>query len=1243
MSFVHLHVHSHYSLLDGYCMFPKLIQRAKEMNMPAIALTDHGTMYGVVEFYKACLKAEIRPVIGLEGYLASRRMDQRDPQKDKRSNHILMLAENMTGYQNLLKIASAAQLEGFYYHPRIDHEYLAEHAEGIICTSACMQGEIPSLIMKNQLEKAEEQLRWYLDVFGREHFYLELQEHGIPELLTINKQLVEWGKQYQVPIIATNDVHYVDKEDARYQDILLAIQTGARLSDPNRMHMNGDTYYLRSPQEMAALFGEVPGALSNTVEIAERCSVKLERDKYHLPNFDVPEGYNATTYLHMLCEEGLKRRYKEHADDADVRERLKYELDIIHTMGFDAYFLIVWDLCKFARENDIWYEARGSAAGSIVAYTLDITMVEPLSHKLIFERFLNPSRVSMPDIDLDFQDDKRADVMQYCAKRYGYDQVAQIITFGTMKARQAIRDVGRVMDIPLGEVDRVAKLIPNIPSHPVTIEKALEEVPELKQIYTDVPHMHELIDTAAKLDGVVRNAGTHAAGVVIADKPIVEYLPLHRPTRESEDSPIKTVTQFEMAVLDELGMLKVDFLGLSTLTIMSNACKLIEKRHGVKLDLNNIPLDDSETYEFLGKGLTAGVFQLEGGGMTKFLVQMKPRNLDNIIAMVALYRPGPMGFIPDYIDRMHGKKKVEYRHELLRPIMEETFGIAVYQEQIMSAAISLAGYTAAESDKLRKAISKKKEDQIKEHEKKFIKGAIANGIDKETATLIFEDWRNFAQYGFNKSHAADYGMVSVQTAYLKTHYPLEYMTALLCGSKNDSDKVAFYISDCLAMGISVLPPDVNYSDWDFSIEDKGNEEQCIRFGMGAIKNVGQNSAEMIIESRNDQPFEDLNDFIHRVDLRRVGKRALECLIKVGALDAFGDRRAIFSSMDRLVAVSESHFRAKEEGQLTFFGAVEGLKEEIRLPDLEPMEKKEKLEWEKELLGLFLTDHPLSSYMKTIKKQISHYSGQLREAKQKEKVIVAGRLTNIRSIVTKKGNQMGFATLEDVQGLIGLVIFPRSWEQAHDILIEDQVVLVRGKADVEGMDAKVLVDEIIKLEADPETDDSDDDPETNSGNGELDFMPQNYMDEQMNPMDEVFMDDSDPEIEPESSPTHERDTGQDNNIKEEAGNYIVDERENISGKNGASRFEPVSIVKNNKNLTIVINASGKKEQDVRLLKQVYGMLHSSPGEDRFTLLCRENGRDVELDFPNDAISISDDLLERVNHLVGEENVFIQEEE
>ncbi len=1226
MSFVHLHVHSHYSLLDGFCMFPKLIQRAKEMGMPAVALTDHGTMFGVVEFYNTCKREGIHPVIGLEGYITSRRMDQRDPQKDKRANHILLLAENMTGYQNLLKIASAAQLDGFYYHPRIDHEYLADHAAGLICTSACMKGEIPSLLTSGQNEQAEQQLRWYLDVFGKDNFYLELQEHDIPELTSINKQLVELGKQYQVNLIATNDVHYVDRQDARYQDILLAIQTGAILADQNRMHMNGDTYYLRSPQEMTAIFSEVPGSISNTMLIAERCEVHLERDAYHLPNFEVPQGYDAQSYLRMLCGKGLQKRYGSHADDPDVRERLDYELDVIHNMGFDAYFLIVWDLCNYARENDIWYEARGSAAGSIVAYTLDITLVEPLSHKLIFERFLNPSRISMPDIDLDFQDDKRADVMQYCAQKYGYDHVAQIITFGTMKARQAIRDVGRVMDIPLGEVDKVAKLIPNVPSHPVTIEQALEEVNELKEIYNNTPHLHELIDTAAKLDGVVRNAGTHAAGVVISDKPIVEYLPLHRPTRESEDSPIKTVTQFEMAILDELGMLKVDFLGLATLTVMSNACKLIEKRHGISYNLENIPLDDKETYEFLGKGLTAGVFQLESAGMTKNLVQMKPKNLDNIIAMVALYRPGPMQFIPKYIARMHGKEKVEYHHELLRPIMEETYGIAVYQEQIMTAAIQLAGYSAADSDKLRKAISKKKESEIIRHEQKFITGAVNNGIEKEIAQAIFTDWRNFAQYGFNKSHAADYGVISVQTAYLKTHYPLEYMTALLCGVKNDSEKVALYIADCQALEIEVLPPDVNYSYWDFAIEENPQYPNCIRYGMGAIKNVGQGPVDLILTARENEPFEDLNDFVRRVDLRKVGKRALECLIRVGALDTFGDRRAILNTMDRMVAISESHFRAKEEGQLSFFGCVEGLKEEICLPDVVSMNRQEKLDWERELLGIFLTDHPLTPYLKTLKRHISHLSVQLMEAQQKEEVIVGGRLVNVRPYVTKKGDPMGFATLEDVQGSVGLVIFPRVWADAHDILVDDQVVFIKGKVDTEGMDAKILVDEVrlVEIEAD-----ADEDIDSGSSPIEPDWN-NDFQDFPFTATDVDYGDPLDGQVFSEPSAFYEANHGGNDHVS-----HVGDD--NAGSVPDSLTADP----ENNKYMKIVINATGKRESDLRLIQQIYGMLHASPGTDRFKFICRENGKDVEMDFPNDTIHITPALIEKVHNLVGQGNVEVKE--
>ncbi len=713
MSFVHLHVHSEYSLLDGFSNIKKMVKRAQEMGMPALALTDHGTMFGVMEFYKSATEAGIKPVIGLEAYLAARRMSDRDPQLDKRSSHLLLLAENETGYRNLLRIASAAQLEGFYYYPRIDHEFLAGHAEGLICTSGCLSGEIPRLIQQENLEAVHRQLAWYYEVFGKDNYFLELQEHDIAESKLVNKTLLNLGKHYQARFIATNDVHYIDPGDARLQDIMLAIQTGSVLSDPNRMRMSDKTFYLRGPEEMAALFVEMPEVLSNTLLIAERCNLDLSFKGYRLPQFNLPQGYSIETYLRKLCEDGIERRYGARSTDPQVRQRLEYELNVIHEMGFDSYFLIVWDLCRHAREQGIWYNARGSAAASIVAYTLHITLVDPLQHGLIFERFLNPGRISMPDIDLDFRDDRRAEMLVYTAEKYGDDKVAQIITFGTLGARAAIRDVGRVMDIPLSEVDSAAKLIPNISGKTVTIAEALEEVSEFKQLYQSTPYFKELIDTARQMEGVVRNAGTHAAGVIVTDKPIIEYLPLHRPTGSSAgDSPIKIVTQFEMSHLEALGLLKVDFLGLATLTIMARACALIWERHGVNLNLGNIPTDDPATYELLGRGDTAGVFQVEGSGMRRYLMQMKPKVLDHVIAMVALFRPGPMDFIPRYIRRMHGEEAVEYQHPMLEPIFKETYGYPVYQEQLMFVVMNLGGYSASEADDLRKAVSKKQKISI---------------------------------------------------------------------------------------------------------------------------------------------------------------------------------------------------------------------------------------------------------------------------------------------------------------------------------------------------------------------------------------------------------------------------------------------------------------------------------------------------------------------------------------------------
>jgi DNA polymerase-3 subunit alpha len=1059
MSFAHLHVHTEYSLLDGFSNIKKLMGRVKELDMPAIAITDHGTMFGVIDFYNAASKEGIKPIIGMEAYMAARGMKDRDPKLDRSSSHLLLLAENMTGYRNLLQIASAAQLDGFYYYPRIDHDFLAAHSEGLICTSGCMSAEIPRALLKENPDEAVRRMNWYYDVFGKDRFFVELQHHNIKEITQLNKDLLALGARYEARYVATNDVHYINQLDSKLQDVLLAIQTNSLLSDKERMTMTDDSYYLRSAQEMAQLFAEVPESLSNTLLIAERCNVDLSFKGYHLPEFDVPEGYSAQTYLRHLCEEGARRRFRDQADSKEVRERLDYELGVIHTMGFDAYFLIVWDLCAYAAKNNIWYNARGSAAGSIVAYTLNITPVDPLEHALIFERFLNPGRISMPDIDLDFPDDRRAEMMEYCAQKYGEDKVASIITFGTMGAKAAIRDVGRVMDVPLPQVDRMAKMVPFVSGKTVSIQEDAMEVPEFKQAYNSDPQLKQLIDTAIGMEGTVRNAGTHAAGVVIADKPLTEYLPLHRPTNNSEETPIKSVTQFEMGILDSLGMLKVDFLGLATLSTMARACALIKERHGVDLNLSSIPLDNPKAFELLGDGQTAGVFQVEGGGMTRWLVEMKPKNLDNVIAMVALYRPGPMQFIPEYISRMHNESEVTFRHEALRPIYEDTYGIPVYQEQLMNAAVQLAGYTQSEADDLRKAISKKIAKKVKKHRDKFIKGAVKNDIPQETAELIFSDWEEFARYGFNKSHAADYGVIAVQTAYLKAHYPAEYMTALLTITRNDTAKVALYVADARSMGIPVLQPDINCSAWDFTIEDGENKETCIRFGFSAVKNVGEGPVSMIIEARKEKPFADLNDFARRVDLRAVGKRALECLIKVGALDNFGNRAALLASLDRIVAVSNSHFQAARSGQMSLFGAETGVTHSITLPEVNNVDKKEMLNWERELIGLYISDHPLSDYQKTLSQIVSYFSGQLGEAAQDEKVRMAGLVTKIRPYQTKNGKPMGFVTLEDIQGVIELVVFPRVWAKFFQILETGKIYIVEGKVDAGSSPPKILVDNI----------------------------------------------------------------------------------------------------------------------------------------------------------------------------------------
>jgi DNA polymerase III subunit alpha len=1332
MTFVHLHVHSEYSLLDGFSNIKKLVQRAKELEMPALALTDHGTMFGVVDFYNAAMAAGVKPIIGIEGYLAARGMRERDPQLDKKSSHILLLAENETGYRNLLKIASSAQLDGFYYYPRLDHELLAKHAEGLICTSGCMSAEVPRLIQQENLAAAQRQLDWYYETFGKDRFFLELQQHDIPELDNINKILVDLGKRYEARFVATNDVHYIRKEDARLQDILLAIQTGCVLSDPNRMRMSSDSYYLRTPQEMQAIFGQIPGALSNTLLIAERCNLDLGFKGYRLPNFDVPESYTPQTYLRELCEAGLTRRLKERATAPEVRERLNYELGIINQMGFDTYFLIVWDLCRFAREQGIWYNARGSAAGSIVAYGLDITLVDPIEHGLIFERFLNPGRISMPDIDLDFRDDRRAEMLEYTARKYGDDKVAQIITFGTMGARAAIRDVGRVMDIPLSEVDRVAKLIPNIPGKPVTVMEALDEVPDFKQLYNSEKYLKELIDTASMMEGVVRNAGTHAAGVIITDKPTIEYIPLHRPTgSSSEDSPVKTVTQFEMSTVESLGLLKVDFLGLATLTIMARACDLIKERHGVEFNLDNIPINDPDTYEMLGRGETAGIFQVEGSGMRRWLMQMKPKTLDNVIAMVALFRPGPMEFIPSYIRRMHNEEPIQYRHPALEPILKETYGITVYQEQIMYTAMKLGGYTASEADNLRKGVAKKKADVLLQHRQTFVAGAAKNSIPEEIAHQIFDDWEAFARYGFPKGHAADYGVIAVQTAYLKLHYPVEYMTALLSVSKNQTEKVALYVADCRRLGIDVKPPEINASGWDFTIEDcpGPNGSDCIsviRFGLGAVKNVGHGPVEALLVARADGPFESLDNFARRVDLRQVGKRALESLIRVGAFDALGPRPALLSAVDRILSVSVSHFRAVEMGQMSLFGAHSGITEEISLPqDAGEVGRRDILNWERELIGLYVSDHPLSPVIDVLTEAVTHFSGQLGEAGQNERVRVAGLITKVRNHITKTGKPMGFVTIEDLQGNIELVIFPRVWEKVSRTVETDKIVLVEGRVDSEGSEPKVLVDSIstdLKVTTSiepikkpwngdfiPDMDDSEA-PIDWSDPQEIDsaFPTETHIDdfssdiqlatpetepnvptvfiqvdqhdetkkEQLPTPSNVLQVEQKPVIKQETEPAISEEWGNDgppppdsflHNWEEEIlspvkSSHPVSDEDNQDNPESRDRLQistasdlpdnveiatshPAYILppQSKKDsdivhmITVILRPSGDKTRDLLRLHRIHGIVSSYPGEDRFAIHVFERNRGYLIEFPNLTTGYCQELISKLNLLLGSENV------
>ncbi len=1702
-AFVHLHVHTEYSLLDGYSRIPDLVRRAAELGQPALAITDHGVMYGVIEFYRATKSAGIKPIIGMEGYLAPRGMQDRDSQADSKPYHILLLARNLTGYLNLMKIATAAQLEGFYYKPRVDKEFLAQHAEGLIVTTGCAAAEIPRLLEQGKEKEAIEVLHWYRDVFGPENFFLELQSHDIPWLHQLNRKLIEFSKKYNLRLLATNDVHYVRREDARYHDVLLCVQTGKPLDAPDRLRMSDDSYYLKSRAEMEALFREVPEALNNTLLVAEMCDLDLDAwyQGYHLPHFPVPEGFTPETYLRHLCEQGLRERYGDRADDPKVRQRLEYELRIIHEMGFDTYFLIVWDICQYAKKRDIWWNVRGSGAGSIVAYTLGITSVDPLRYNLLFERFLNPGRVSMPDIDLDFPDNRRDEMIQYAVEKYGQENVAQIITFGTMGARAVIRDVGRALGFSPTEVDRIAKMVPFGPK--VKLKDAIEQVPELKAMWENPQgpegqKYKELLDYALHLEGLARHASTHAAGVIIADKPLVNYTPLHRPTREGAAG---AMTQFDMEILESLGLLKVDFLGLATLTIMRRAAELVEQRHGKRWHLGNIPLDDPETYKMLSSGEVTGVFQVESAGMRRTLRAMQPRKFEHIIALISLYRPGPMEYIPEFIDRMHGRKPVTYRHPKLEPILAETYGIIVYQEQIMQIAGELAGYDLGEADMIRKAVAKKKEDQLLAHRKKFVEGCEKNGIPRDVAEAIFNDIEYFARYGFNKclpgdveildaatgqlvriedlftgqaqvhrtlslnpdtltltegairavmdngikpvyrlrtalgheieatanhpfytyhgwrrleelrpgdriavprrlavegphtwpehrvivlghllaegnlchpysvyfytrdeailadyvhaveqfdnvvctirrhkssfsvyarrkdrkkasdlvqwlqelniwgknahekeipaqvfslrndqialllgrmwsgdghigwqgnsiiayyataskrlafqvqhlllrlgivsrvrevefpykegrtgyqvhvmrgehvrrfvqhigphlvnpqqrrvcetfarmsvrlggerdtiplpikehiralkerasitwkelyrqtgiayrefmptnngqkrgyrrdtierlaeffqdetlrrhaqsdiywdeivsieyvgekrtydltvdphhnfianniivhnSHATDYAKITVQTAFLKTHYPVEYMAALLEVDQNNQAKVTQYIIDARRMGIEVLPPDINKSDLAFTIEELPPDDprrehlvqqtrypfpvppgSAIRFGLAAIKNVGEGPVQVILEAREKGgPFTSLEDFCRRVDLRKINRKALECLIKVGALDQFGNRQQLLEAIDQMLTFSASYHKAQEAGQISIFdllGETDASEmTEIVLPDVPPPSPREMLKWEKELLGVYVTAHPLQKLDVDLSEFITEHAGRLTEAYAGRKVRTAGLIQRVHTITTRSGDPMAFVTLEDMYGTLDVVVFPKLYKETQHLWAEDKVVIVDGRVERREDSISLIAErvqdhvEILKpredglpmadvpppveevLEPLPEEEDlilvDEDEPAEDLPDVAPPPVPEAVAPAPPPP--------GDAEPAPDAGPTEAPTPPEGKPPAYRAPVYVT-------AANGQTSPEPE---KGPWQIRVVLRRTGDLKTDRRHLAQVFDLLTQYQGNDRFILIIPQNGGWVEVDFPNQRTGWCPQLEAALRELVGVERIDIQ---
>ncbi len=1022
--------------------------------MESLAITDHGSLYGIIQFYLQAKQAGIKPILGCELYVAPGDRRSHAP-TEKSPYHLIVLARNEKGYRNLLQLSSKGFLEGFYYKPRVDKELLKAHHEGLIALSACLHGEVATLIQEDRLKEAEKSARWYKEVF--EEFYLEVQDHGIPEQPKVNRALGEMGRKLGIPLVATNDVHYIEKDDAPIHDVLLCIQTNTTVHDQKRLKMADDSFYFRSPEEMRHLFTEWPEAIENTERIAERCDLKLEFGRLHLPQIEIPAGMTADEYLADLCWKGLASRYGD--PPQEVKDRLTYELDVIRRTQFANYFLVCWDIIKFVRERKILFGVRGSAAASIVLYCLGITNIEPLSHRLVFERFLNVERKEMPDIDLDFQDDRRAEVIKYVAERFGADHVAQIITFGTLGARAAIRDVGRALGMSYAQVDSMARLVPAAGS---TLSEVIQQVPDVAHAYRNDREIRKLFDIAIRLEGVARHASTHAAGVVIASEPLINHVALQKPTGTVEEG--LPTTQLAMEDVSKVGLLKMDFLGLINLTLLGKARDLIAQTRGIEIDLTRIPMDDPKTFELLAAGETVGVFQLEGAGMRRYIRQLKPTNFSDIASMVALYRPGPKDHIPTFIASKHKEKAVEFPHPALEKILEETYGVIVYQDQVLLIVRTFAGYSLGEADIVRKAMGKKIPEIMQKEKSRFIAGAERNGFSREVAEQVFSLIEPFAGYAFNKAHATSYAMIAYQTAYLKANYPAEFMAALLITNMGNQDKVAGAVAECRRIGIPVLPPDVNASKETFTIEKTAEGALAIRFGLAAIKNVGEAAIAPIIAAREKGgPFRSLEDFCRRTDLRGMNKRTLESLIKVGALDSLGRRGDLLGGIDRILKLSQQEQQLKASGQATMFD-LWGQSASVPLPvlKLDPVDipQSEMLQWEKELLGVYLSAHPLVAATADLGDQISVFCGQIDEEMIGQEVTLVGSLASVRIGLTKKNTPFASAVLEDLGGQIELTAWSEVYESTRELWEEGKTVLIHGKVTERGDRVQITVKDAV---------------------------------------------------------------------------------------------------------------------------------------------------------------------------------------